>query len=223
MVTDEVGLYNLALNATGARSNLSSVNDRDRGAEVCRLWYPIIRDQVLQAAPWPSCKAFKRLAVLQNRSDDPWVEGDPEPGYAIAYSTPSDMIQPRYLSDFSKFTMSSYPGNKRAINSNTSAAVLVYTSRNYNIANWESQLQMAIAYGLAANICMPLSGKPQRASLLIGQANDLITTAKVAAANSESTSYETLPDWIAARGYNNPSDTRYYFPTGSLLVLSVPA
>lgn len=219
MVTDEVGIYNLALNAIGARSNLSSTTDRDRGAEVCRLWYPVVRDQVLSAAPWPSCKAFRRLALLKQRDPNkPWQSDDPEPGYQYAYSAPDDMLHPRYLSDFTQFTVSAYTNQVRAINTNTAEAILSYTKRNVAINMWENPLQMAIAYGMAANIAMPLTGKPQRASMLIQQANDLIITARLEAANQGDERYETMPDWITARGYCADFPTRWYYPTGSLLL-----
>lgn len=217
MVPDEVGIYNLALNAVGTRSNLSSTAEKDRGAEVCRLWYPVIRDQVLASAPWPSCKSFKRLSLLKAQESETWVAGDPEPGYAYIYSSPSDMLHPRYLSDYSRFAMSSYVNEIKALSSNCSAPILVYTRRNYAVASWENELQMAVAYGLAANIAMPLTGKPQRAQLLVQQANDLILTARIAAANEDNEITETLPDWITARGYSNPTTPRWYYPVGAML------
>lgn len=217
MVPDEVSIFNLALNAIGGRSNLSSTTERDRGAEVCRLWYPVVRDQVLAAAPWPSCKAFSRLALLKQRSDEPWVSTDPEPGYTYAYSSPNDMLHPRYISDFSKFSLSSYAGNIKAVNTNIPDPVLIYTKRNYVVGSWESELQMAIAYGLAANIAMPVTGKAARAQLMIQQANDLVLTARQNAANEGDETYETLPDWIAARGYSMPSTVRFFYPMGALL------
>ncbi len=217
MVPDEVSIFNLALNAIGGRSNLSSTTERDRGAEVCRLWYPVVRDQILAAAPWPSCKAFSRLALLRERPDAEWTPQDPEPGYQFAYSSPNDMLHPRYLSDFSKFSLSSFTGNIKAINVNIESPVLVYTKRNYVVGSWESELQMAIAYGLAANIAMPVTGKAQRAQLMIQQANDLVLTARQNAANEGEETFETLPDWIQARGYTMPSITRFFYPMGALL------
>lgn len=217
MVPDEISIYNLALNAVGARSNLSSTTERDRGAEVCRLWYPVIRDQILAAAPWPSCKTFKRLALLKQQTEETWVTGDPEPGYAFIYSAPSDMLHPRYISDYTRFAISSYENEIKALSSNCSAPILVYTRRNYIVASWENELQMAIAYGLAANIAMPLTAKPQRAQLLVQQANDLVLTARVAAANEDNEINETIPDWIAARGYANPATPRWYYPVGAML------
>lgn len=219
MVPDEVGIYNLALNAIGSRNNLSSTSERDRGAEVCRLWYPVVRDQVLAGAPWPSCKSFQRLGLKQARGDAEWVPGDPEPGYQFVYGSPSDMVQPICLTDFTRFTLTAYTDNTKVLNTNNPAPILAYTKRNYTVASWESALQMAIAFGLAANIAMPLTGKAQRANLLISQANDLIITARTEAANQGFDGHESIPDWISARGYANPGDERFYYPFGTLLTL----
>lgn len=218
MITDETALFNLALNAVGARDNLSHTSDRDRGAEVCRLWYPVIRDQILRASFWPSCRRSRRLAVLATAGAGDWVEGQPDPGFAFSYSTPSDMLYPRFFSDFTRFDVGTQDGNKKILQSNTPNAILIYTFRNELISMWESSLQMAVVYGLAANIAMPLTGKINRASGLIQQANSLILEARSDASNESNNQYETIPDWIAIRGYANPGDNRYYYPFGPLLV-----
>lgn len=221
MVPDEVSIFNLALNAVGARNNLSATTEKDRGAEVCRLWYPVVRDQVLRAAPWPSCKSFQRLALRKTRENEKWVTGDPEPGYSYVYGSPSDMLYPRYLSDFSRFTISSYPvDNTSVVNTNSVEAILTYTRRNYQVSTWEASLQMGIVYGLAANIVMPLSGKPSRAQSLVQQANDLIMGAREQAANSDQERIETIPDWFVARGYANPRDDRFFYPVDTLLTVA---
>ena len=63
-VTDEVGVYNLALNAIGERSNVSSPTENSRRAEVCRLWYESVRNHILGAAPWPEATSMDYLALL---------------------------------------------------------------------------------------------------------------------------------------------------------------
>src|SRR6478735_3780370 len=160
MITDEVSIYNLALNAVGTRSNITSPSEKSREAELCRLWFGPVRDQVLRAAPWPSCKAWQRLAVLKERdSQEAWTVGDPDPEYQFAYSVPSDMISPRYLAGFQRFSLQTFPGNKLAIMTNETQALLCYTKRQETIALWDVGLQMAIVYGLASYIAMPLHGK----------------------------------------------------------------
>lgn len=216
-ISSEVQVYNLALNAVGERSNISSPTEQSRPAEVCHLWYSAVRDQVLAAAPWPEATKIGYPALLATQDDDDaWLETEPRTGYSYVYAMPSDALRPRYMSDFSHFLYTSYDG-QRALHSNTENAILAYTSRLENIALWDPELQMAIVYGLAANIAMPLTGKPSRAKALAERANELITMARVSAANSNNEFYESVPDWIAARGFTGYNTQRYFHPYGSML------
>lgn len=223
-MSNELEIYNLALNAVGARSNVNSVNESSREAEVCRLWFGLVRDVVLRAAPWNEAKAFNRLAVLKERDDTvAWAETDPEPGFRFAYGTPADMLVPRYISSYDRFALSTYnDGVQRttAIMSNTENIVLVYTFRQ-EIGLWNPQLTMSVAYALAAYICMPLTGKAARARSAADQANILMTEARVASANSEDVQLDTVPEWITARGYAQayPS-VRYFYPYGPMIAYS---
>lgn len=222
-ISSEVQVYNLALNAIGERSNISSPIEQSRPAEVCNLWYSPVRDQILAAAPWPEATKIAYPALLATADDDDaWLETEPRTGYAYVYAMPSDALRPRYMSDFSRFLFTNF-GGQRALHSNTQDAILAYTSRLENIALWDPELQMAVVYGLAANICMPLSGKPSRAKMLAEKANELILGARVAAANANNESYESIPDWIVARGFNNPASTRYFHPYGGMLTVSTAA
>jgi hypothetical protein len=219
-ISSEVQVYNLALNAVGERSNISSPTEQSRPAEVCRLWYSPVRDQILSAAPWPEATKIAYPALLATADDDDaWLETEPRTGYQYVYAMPSDALRPRYMSDFSRFLFTSFDG-QRALHSNTPSAILAYTSRLENVALWDSGLQMAIVYGLAANICMPLCGKPARAKALADKANELVMSARVDAANSNNETYESIPDWITARGFNSSSSQRYFYPYAGLLTLS---
>lgn len=223
MATTEVEIYNLALNAIGARNNVVAPDERSREAEVCRLWYKQVRDQVLAAAPWPAAMTFVRLALLSETDEEvPWASGAPQPGFQYAYSSPTDMLRPRYLTSFARFTMTSYPSGINAIMTGQVDAILAYTSKAIAIGNWDSQLQMSIIYGLAAHICMPLSGKTQRSRAMLEQANLLIETAREGAANVNDEMFEAIPDWISARGYSGGyTQTRYLYPNGNLLTGSI--
>jgi hypothetical protein len=215
---DEVSIYNMALDAVGARSKVSLPTEKSREAEECRLWFGPARDQVLRAARWPSAKAWYRLPLLKERNgDNSWVSDDPEPGYAYAYGVPSDMLAPRFLAGYEAFTLSTYPGNKMAIMTNVADALICYTKSQTNISLWDTGLRMAIVYGLAAHIAMPLQGKASRARNAIEQANSLIMSAREDAANTDTERLETIPSWISARGYGiAPTSTRYFYPLGDL-------
>jgi hypothetical protein len=79
---------------------------------------------------------------------------------------------------------------------------------------------MALIYGLAAHICMPLSGKPSRAQKLLTMANEYAINARTEAANISNEVNEVVPDWIAARGYGFTTSQQFFYPYGSLLTLT---
>lgn len=218
VMSSETTIYNLALNAIGARSNVASPDERSREAEVCKLWFTPVRDQVLAAAVWPEATRSEYLALLNERDFDvAWANTNARPEYAYAYAVPSDMLHPQYLSDFSRFLLTSYPDDQRVLVTNKEDAILVYTSRMDTVSAWSSTLQMAVVYGLAAHIVMPLTGKAARAKMLAEKANDIMWAARERAANTSSEQYETLPDWIVQRGYGGAiSPTRYMYPMGDV-------
>jgi hypothetical protein len=221
--SSEVTVYNLALNAVGTRDNVSSPTENSREAEVCRLWYTSVRDQILASAPWPEATDIRYLSLITSADadgDEQWAYEDPRPGYSYVYALPTDCLRPQYLTSWERFLITSYGNNRRALHSNSYQAILAYTKRLEPVALWGAELQMAIVYGLAAHICMPLSGKPSRARMLVQSANDLVLAARESAANMSDEVHDTLPEWIRARGFSDGgSRSRFAYPYGALLGL----
>lgn len=215
-VDTEVGVYNRALNLIGEKSNISSPTEQSRQAEVCRQWYEIVRNQVLEAAPWPEATQIKRLALLAQQSDNEWNVGDPQPKYIYAYALPSDYIRAQYLSDYSPFEIV-YSGTTKQLQTNAPEAILRYTFKQENVAAWSSSLLMAVIYALAGFISQPLTGKTSQTKELLQRANDFILQARVNAANTSMQQIEAVPEWIAARGYNYSKTTQFFYPMGSML------
>ena len=218
MAADEVVLYNLALDTIGARNKISLPTEDSREAEACNLWFPNIRDQVLASASWPEATKMERLALLSEQTGDTWMVGEPRPDLLNAYACPTDMLRPQYVSNFSKFTIQSYAPESKALMTNLSSPVLIYTFRQTLVQLWSQELQMAIMYGLAAAINTSLTGKTSRTKLLLAQANERILAARESAANATDERLDSLPDWIAARGFTDVSNqSRFFYPYGSLL------
>lgn len=222
MITDKLSIFNLALNAVGQKSNLLSVDENVREAEVCRLWYSPVLDQVLAGAHWGSARAHARLPLITERDYGvTWTADDPAPEYQYMYGVPTNMIIPRYLAGYQRFEMGIYNDSK-VLMTNVENAVLIYTYRQENVALWTPTLQMAVVYGLAGHISMPLHGKPARSRLAFEQANALLMAARDQEANSSDNMVETMPEWIVARGYSGtPAPTRYIYPFGRLFPAGV--
>lgn len=214
-INSEVGVYNLALNAVGETANVSSPTENSRRAEVCRLWYDLVRDQVLEAAPWPEATKLRRLALAQERGEDGWETGDPQPGYSYSFALPADCLRPQYLTCYAQFELS-VEGVVRLLHCNDPEPILRYTRAETNVALWSNNLLMAIVYGLAAHIAQPLSGKTSLTATLVQRANDFILAARVSSANQTMRMHEVIPEWIKGRSYYHMETQQFFYPTGSL-------
>lgn len=212
-------ICNLALDAAGSRHTISSPTEVSREAEVCNRWYPVIRDLVFRAAFWPNLSAYSRLALLAERDADAvWTDAAPDPGWRFVYSVPNGMIAPRYLSDFSRFILTSRSDNAAALATQTESAVLTYTKRVEDPDAWDTGLRAAIIYGLAANIVMPLQGKLERMRTALQIANESITQARANNANVAENQYDNIAPWHAARGFSgDTTPSRFFYPYGPML------
>lgn len=221
MANTKLDVFNMAMYHVGTREDIASVDESSREAEVCRLLYDRVRDHVLRAAYWDSAKGQSRLALLAERDDTvAWTAADPEPGFRFAYAVPNDFLYPRFLTTYERFSAGIYGGTQRAIFANTEDVILFYTLQQDNVALWDANLFMAMTYALAAYASMPLNGRPGRASNAAQQANNLIMEARVANANAQDNQIDTIPEWIAARGFSGSVvDTRYFYPYGPTIAI----
>ena len=221
MAKDLVGLYNLSLSAVGHRSPIALPTEDSREARLCNRWFESVRDQILCAAPWASCRASALLALNAERDYDvDWAAGDPEPPWLFQYATPADFLYPRFLQHFELFIMGDKDGSP-VIHTNAEDALLIYNKKQIVPSAWSADLWMAMVYGLAAHICIPLSGKMSTAQTMLNQANNMIITARVNAANENQQEFDSVPDWLIARGVSVTSyNSRYIYSYGPLLSMS---
>lgn len=211
-----VSVFNRALGACKVRASIASETENSSESRVCILWYDTILRQVLRAAPWPAASSYQRLARFATNEEETWGPAAPAPGYAYAYHLPSDMIWPRNLTTWEPFEISKV-GSKKRLSCNNPEPVLNYTSHLTDITEWDSAFEMAIVFALASVICGKLTASSATGAKLEQQANDLILSARVSAANVDEESYESVPEWYVARGFGLRSGTRYIHPNGSLL------
>lgn len=213
-----VSVWNQALGACEVRASIASEVENSPEARSCRLWYETILKQVLRAAPWPAASSYQRLALFSDASEEEsWAPGNPAPGYAYAFTIPSDMIHPRNLNTFGNFEISSVNG-KRKLSTNESTPILNYTKYLTDITEWDDSFRLAIVNALAAAICGKLTTSRGKARDLEGKANELILVARVQTANDDQETYEAMPEWFSARGFMGTSPVRFVYPSGSLLM-----
>lgn len=219
MSQTQVGIYNLALSAVGSRDTLASISENTPGARECNRWYEPVRRTAFRAAHWKSLREYSRLPLLTERNTaEDWVDTDPHPGWLYAYGAPNDMVAPRYLTTFQTFDSGIYASSSvQAIFTNVEDAVLCYTADRTDPSLWDNALYMAVVHALAGYIAIPVSGKRDRSRDLLDAANKAIAEARADTANAMERKYDTIPDWIASRGYSGGiASTRYIADYGPL-------
>jgi hypothetical protein len=212
---NQVGVFNLALSLCGHRSSVAAPDEASREAEICSLWFPVVRDMVLASAHWPSARQYSRLARI-NELTGIWEPGQPDPRFQFSYALPSDCVHPRYMADYSPFLLGSYQGQTRVM-SNLEQPILIYTGRNTTISSWEPMLYNAISHVLAAYVVMPLTGKLERLKTLRTLALELLEEARTYAANSDDFELQSIPDELAQRGTTGLlQPSRFIYPFQSI-------
>lgn len=214
-----INLYNQALTAIGSAPDVTDPNGSGRSVDVLKLWFPVARRAVFVAAHWPSLRVSRRLALLRERPDGAdWTNADPAPDFRYAFSLPTDMVQPQYLEDYSRFRLGRI-GDERAIFSSNISPILNYTMDDPAPVNWEPGLYHCVLWSLAACVNMAKSGKMEVTQKLERQVTELIAEAGTTAANADDTYFEAVPAFWAGSGYSIPqATTRYYYPTETFRV-----
>lgn len=200
-------IYNLALSACGSEALITSPTEKTREAALCGLWLPLVRDQIIGLAPWPSALRAYRLTLFGSRGDSSWTSADPMPGYAYSYIVPGEVISPYHLHSFLPFRF-----HASRLHTNDEEPILYGLFREENPALWDEQLSLAIIHYLAARIARPLTGSAEVVSENFQIAQNVIETVRIQAAEMmPQTPTESLPDWIRARGYSAGDSTRYVY------------
>jgi hypothetical protein len=221
---DQLTLFQMALSAIGHTRLPSDPDENSPGAIACRLWYEPVRNYVLRSAFWPSAKKAMRLELNATRDlGADWADTDPLPGWLYMYDAPEDLCAPRYLSTYERFETGNTSDDAAAkvILTDMEDAILIYTNVQDDISLYDAGLYFAMAHALAAYICQGLTGKNQKAVQQMQIANGIILQARADAANEAWSLQDSVPDWIAARGYSGAvTSSRFIYPYGP--VLSAP-
>ena len=151
-----------------------------------------------------------------------WVTTDPEPGFAYSYDLPSSMLTARYLTTFEQFTLG-YDNDQKIIScdvggsATTDAPVLCYTEDVTDVTVWEPDLYQAVYLALAFFVGNSLSSRDNMFAQLAQLANQKIVEARAATANEMHRIWDSVPQKLAARGYNYTTSSPYMYPYGSMI------
>lgn len=90
----EVSICNQALSRAGSTQTITSFADQSNEAAQCGIWYPQLRDTMLNEFPWPWARGYAALAMVAGpeingqRANAEWIR---------AYRYPSDCLKIRAL------------------------------------------------------------------------------------------------------------------------------
>ena len=225
-----LSLFNQAVSQAGGKPKISDPDENSTEANLCRLWYDTVRDNIQQTAPWASVTTSSRLGVLVERDYSlEWAPTDPGPGWRFAYQPPVNMLRPHYLHSYVPFVRQMWDGTaecvtspKTVIMTDKKDAILQYARRNEDISDWDMPLYDAVVFALAATIALPLSAKVTLMRELRDMAVGKILLAISEDANEQQVRQEVMPTSLAVRGYNAPPlPTTFVYPFAQLNV--VPA
>lgn len=205
MSLDKLEIFNLAISLVGGQTPIQNINDKRPEAGACRTWYKPSRLLVLNEAFWPSVRRTVILTqIAENDFADAWQDGDPPLPWRFAYELPDDFITGRYVynaADISgdvglgdvggdpnknEFTIEYFPTtSERVLVTNTENAVLTYTADDQDTLKWDMNLVHAVAYELAANIALQLTGNVAVSEAMKGRKQQIVENMKLAQANED--------------------------------------
>lgn len=190
-MTAIVDIYNAALMEVGHSQAIADPSENTNAANLCRTFYPICRDLLLEDADWNFATKRVVLALLP----------DTQSNWAYAYAYPADVLRVRDLvlpgmrfvpHDWRPAYEVANVNSARAILTDLADAEAVYTARVENPNLFTSQFVSTLAYLLASRIAMPLTGKPDVAAA--ARQGYLLSLASARAANLGEGHAGPMPD-----------------------------
>ena len=186
---DSVSICNLALMMLGIPP-ITSFNDENNNAKLCRNFFPVLRDRVLRDHPWSFATAFHELQKLDERS------GDPE--FSDVCALPGDLIRVVEL-----VGNSPYRRIENKILVRKLPATLVYTRRIEDPGSFDETFVEALQYLLAAEIGMSNTRDTRMIAMFRQEYDRRLALARSIDSQENRHSLQTRPQrssWIRSRG-----------------------
>lgn len=192
-----VAICNLALSNIG-KQNISSLTEASAEARVCRQYYDVTRDMLLQGYPWNFAGKAQSLAQVSNDRQGMW---------RFAYARPQDCIKirgvvPRLDQGYAPndaAIKTPYHVDGGLIYCDLSPAVLLYTFRQADPTKYSPLFIDALSWHLAVRLAMPLTRDPKIRADAWQVANNVTGQAQEIDASEERYNYWQTTDLIEGR------------------------
>ena len=219
-MSTETEICNRALAKAGARSRIAALSEDSAEAEQCRLHFACTRQSVLRAHNWSFARRQVALAVLgaaagtpenptgaARRALDPWQYEYLQPDACLRFRS---IHQPAAGGGPIAFDLSSdvdSAGNGvRVVLTNQAQAVGIYTVDVTVPDLWDPMFEDAVIWALAADLAMPISGDKAIWTACEQTAATTLIAARTADGAETQTTQESIPDWVAVRGFATSSE-----------------
>lgn len=181
-MASQVDIGNLALSHFGQDANISDFDEQSFEAELCRRFYPIARDELLEEYDWTFARTRAQLALLTNDRTD----------FLFKYARPANCLKERlllaygYTSDIDDNAVYQREGD--ALYSDAELATLVYTFNLTDTTKFSPMFVTAVSFLLASYIVGPITKDPSGAAgnVLRKKAMQMGGEAVVSNANADS-------------------------------------
>ena len=181
-----VSICNKGLRYVGGAS-IVSMNDASRGAQLCKQFYPEIRDELLEAHHWNFTTRYIRLVK---------VDEQPPFGFSNCYQLPADCIRIRYLKSGDAFEV--VEGNKVFTDANPAEAVI--TARITDPVKFPALFIEVLARKLAAELAVPLMNSTRLEGNMLKKYADVFARAVgVDGATNSGVQEIGSDDWLGSR------------------------
>lgn len=236
-MTDQIAIYNLALDAIGSQSTVSSPMETSAEANALnRHWLPAIR-QILRAVHWNFARYQRAMTLLKDAS----IGGTTPAPWVYEYAYPNDCLLARYImpnldgalgeitvGPTVRFLVSSDNDTSNnpitVLLTNQPQAVLVYTRLIENPTLFDDEFIEALRQYIGARIAIALTGDRDKRDDCYAKATAAVEGARARNGNESVKVMEHVPDWIRVRGYAPdfayPDGSLYYTEPQSLALIA---
>ena len=186
---DSVAICNLALMLVGIPA-ITSFNDANNNAKLCKTFYPVLRDRVLRDHTWRFATSFHNLQALDETSADP--------DYEVVCALPGDLIRVIEIADNRP-----YRRIENKILVEELPATLVYTRRVEDPGMYDETFVEALQYLLAAEIGMSNTRDTQLIALFRQEYDKRLALARSIDSQENRFAVQNRPKrsrWIFGRG-----------------------
>jgi len=182
-----ITICNMALAMLGI-PNITSFDEGNNNAKLCKAFFPAIRDRVLRDHTWSFATKFYELQTLRDAS--------PDPQFPYAAALPADLIRIVRLADGAAYRRAGKQIFVRNI-----PAKLIYIARIEDPELFDETFCEALQYAIAAEIGMANTRDAQLINLFRQEYATRLAIARSIDSAENQHVYQSArrSDWLAAR------------------------